>query len=303
MSVISTFLEQHYPSQGGQLHPFVQQVEQFWNAFEPYADPGFAQAFCTNDSSTFQQRYWELFLGATFLRQGLSLRRNTGEGPDFSFAMPGCIVWVEAISPTPGIGSNQIPVNPPQALGTPLVTHPVPAEEILLRHTTAIEKKVQQYRSYREDEIVTATDPFIIAIDSSQLGDFGFDGISGYPATLEAVYPIGPQQFHFPIGTTQPISSDIQYRPSVTNANLSPVPTTCFLDQAYSGISGIISTSCSWRDQHRIPPIPLILIHNKVADNPMLPSPIRVDVEYYLDDVRGGYQIRESHEQRSNSEG
>jgi hypothetical protein len=289
MSEISAFLERRFACPDDRGRPFIERAERFWAAFKPYADHGFVPAFCTDDPAAFQQRYWELFLGATLLEQGLALRPNPGKGPDLSFDMAGRIVWIEAISPGPGDGNNRIPETHLQDPSEPLVVHEVPDREILLRHTAAIEEKVQKYRGYRQNGIVAETEPFIIALDCSQLGIFGFHGISGYPATLEAVFPAGPQQVHFVPGGPEQTTSDIQYRPAVANANQAQVATTRFLDETYSGISGVLSTSRS--DAERIPEIPVIFVHNKLAKNPIRPLPIRVDTEYYLEDVPGGVRI------------
>lgn len=290
MSEITDFLERRYASPTDRWRASIEKLERYWAAFKPYADPGFVAEFCTDDAADYQQRYWELFLGATLLEQGIKLKPNTGEGPDLSFDLDGRTVWIEAISPEQGDGNNRIPVSPDQPLGEPLVAYTVPAREILLRHTAAIEEKVRKYRGYRDNGTVAAGDPFIIALDCSQLGIFGFDGISGFPATLEAVYPMGPQQVHFVPGAPDQTTSDLQYRPSVENANQAQVPTTRFLDVAYSGISGILSSSKN--DGERYPPIPMIFVHNKLAANPLRPSPIRVDTEYHLEDMPNGLRVR-----------
>ena len=133
-------------------------------------------------------------------------------------------------------------------------------------------------------------DPFVIAIDASQLGIFGFHGISTHPTALEAVYPLGPMQVTFPVGgTDRRVTTEIQYRPSVANANRAEILTTRFLDVAYEGISGILCSSRN--DGTRIPEIPMIFVHNKLASNPLLPLPIRVDEEYRLDGTPDNYRM------------
>lgn len=104
--------------------------------------------------------------------------------------------------------------------------------------------------------VVGAADPFVIALDASQLGIFGFHGISTLPAVVEAVYPLGAMQVHFPLGAAsrQP-TVDIQHRVAVVNANAAEVATTRFLDPAYEGISGILCSDRS--DAVRMPAPPM----------------------------------------------
>ena len=292
MSEISEFLIRRYGPAGGRGRPTIEQIERYWTAFRPYADRNFVQEFCTDNPEAYQQRYWELFLGAAMIGQGLRLRPNNGQGPDISFSMGERTVWVEAISPGPGTGNNRVPemVFHEEGTALPADGQDVPARQTLLRYTAAIEEKVRKYRDYRRDEIVLPTDPFVIALDTSQLGIFGFHGISTFPAVLEAVYPVGAMQVHFPLGgNNRAVKTDLQHRPSVLNANAAEIVTTRFLDVAYEGVSGIL---CSSRDDGTLtPPIPIIFVHNKLAANPIYPSPIQVDEEYRLEDVPNGYQI------------
>src|SRR5882757_1264405 len=54
-------------------------MEDLWQEFEPYADPNFLAEF----PKRFNQRSWELYLGATFLDRGYNLAQHDAAGPDF----------------------------------------------------------------------------------------------------------------------------------------------------------------------------------------------------------------------------
>lgn len=296
MSELTEFLVRRYGPLDGRGRPTIELIEQRWAAFKEFADSHFVQEFCTENPEAYQQRYWELYLGAMLVEQGFALKPNSGHGPDLGFDLAGRAVWVEAISPGPGTGANRIPemVFHDADSPLPIAGQEIPAPQRLLRYTAAIEEKARKYRDYIRDGIVAAADPFIIAIDVSQLGDWGFDGASTFPAVLEAVFPIGAMQVHFPLGGSdrQPMA-DLQHRPAVRNSNNAEVVTTRFIDANYSGISGIL---CSERnDGTRIPPTPMIFVHNKVAANPLNPSPVRVNDEYLLEDAQNGYTLRKIH--------
>lgn len=287
-SELTAFLNRKYGQHGIDR---IEEIEGYWRAFKRFADPGFAVAFCTDNEEEFQQRYWELWVGAWLLRQGIQLLPNTGHGPDFGFESNGRRVWIEAVSPGPGRGANRVPEPVYQEPGQPLVAHDVPAREMLLRHTAGVREKLLKFETYRADGIVQPDDACIVALDSSQVGTWGYQGISGFPASLEAVYPVGPQEVHFPLGGTGEVRTTIQHRPAILNANQAEVPTNVFLRPENAGISGILAAS-EGASVRIYPPRPLVFIHNKLARMPLRPLPFQVDEMYELEDAPNGYNIR-----------
>lgn len=287
-SELTVFLYRKYGLESDRIP----EIEGYWRIFKPYADPEFAAAFCSENEEEYQQRYWELWLGAWLLRQGIRLLPNTGHGPDFGFEAEGRRVWIEAVSPGPGRGANRVPEPVYQELDEPVVVavQDVPAREMLLRHTAGVREKILKYEGYLVEGIVRAEDICVIAIDSSQVARWGFRGISTFPMTFEAVYPVGPQQVHFPLGGGGEVKTTIQHRPAITNVNNAEVPTNVFLRAENAGISGVLagSESASMRVDPRRP---LVFIHNKLARAPLRPLPFGVEEEYYLEDVPGGYNI------------
>lgn len=268
----------------------VAEIERFWRMFKPFADPGFLETFCTENEEEFQQRYWELWLGAWLLRQGIQLLPNMGEGPDFNFKFGGQHVWIEAVSPGPGKGANQVPEPVYQELGQPLVGHDVPAREMLLRHTAAVREKIIKYRAHVTKGIVQPQDAFIIAIDSSQVCLSSYYGKSGFPVLIEAVYPVGPKEVHFPLDRRGKVKTTIQHRPAISNINQAKIPTDVFLHPDNVGISGIIGASES-ASMRVLPSRPTIFVHNKLARVPVRPLPFQVE-EYFLEDAQSGYKIQ-----------
>lgn len=295
-SELTVFLYRKYGLESGRIS----EIEEYWREFKPYADPGFAAAFCSDDEEEYQQRYWELWLGSWLLRQGIGLLPNTGHGPDFSFEVGGHRVWIEAVSPGPGRGANRVPEPVYQELGEPAVVvavQDIPAREMLLRHTAGVREKILKYEGYLAEGIVRAEDICVIAIDSSQVARWGFTGISTFPLAFEAVYPVGPQQVHFPLGGGGEVKTTIQHRPAIANANNAEVQTNVFLRAENAGISGVLAGSES-ASMKVDPPRPLVFIHNKFARVPLRPLPFEVEEEYSLEDVPNGYNIHRVNSRR-----
>lgn len=291
-SELTAFLYRKYGLESDRIA----EIEEYWRVFKPFADPGFAAAFCSDNEEEYQQRYWELWLGAWLLRQGIRLLPNTGHGPDFGFEVDGRRVWIEAVSPGPGQGANRVPEPVYQEPGEPVVVNDVPAREMLLRHTAGVREKILKCETYLAEGVVRPEDACVIAIDSSQVARWGFHGISTFPLALEAVYPVGPRQVHFPLGGGGEVKTSIQHRPAIANANNAEVPTNVFLRAENAGISGILAASES-ASMRVTPPRPVVFIHNKLARVPVLPLPFAVEEEYSLEDVPNGYNIhRVNHE-------
>ncbi len=260
----------------------IAEIEKMWEEFKPYADTDFPKELISGDEGKFRERYWEMLLGSYLLRHDLRLSppSKTG-GPDFRIEHNGRVLWIEAIAPGLGRGNNQVP----DISSSPGPANKVPSNEILLRYTAAIEKKLNKYKDYLCGKIVKPSEVFIIAVNYAQSRCFSFRGRSTHPAILEAVYPVGDQQFH------EDGSQSITYRNKIVNANQAEIDTAFFLDLRHSVITAVLSTS---RDEYHIrekPPTPIILAHNRLAVNPLRPSPIKVDCEYWLENIPNGYRI------------
>lgn len=287
-SELTSFLQQKY---GAHASDRITEIEEYWRIYKPYSEPGFAASFCTNDPELHQQRYWELWLGARLLRQGLQLKPNPGYGPDFGFDHDGRRIWIEAISPTAGRGANRVPEPVYQTEGAPLVTYDVPADQILLRYTAGVREKLLKYKTYIADGTVSEGDCLVIAIDGGLMSHWGTHGKSTFPHALEAVYPVGNLQVQFPIGRTGPVTTSSSYRPMIQNANLASIATNVFLQPENSFISGVLA-GCEAADVRVIPPRRVVFVHNKLARKPLDPLPIIVNEEYQIQDAPNGYDIR-----------
>lgn len=294
MSELSAFLAERYAGADPRNGAIIAHLEELWQLFKPFADPHFVREISNGNESTFQQRYWEMLLGAHLLRGGLQLIPTGGAGPDFRIQLnDGRTLWIEAVSPTPGEGQNRIPDLPlidPNSDEPPAGVQ-LPDTEILLRYTAAVENKRRKREQDMEAQIVRPTDPFIIAVNAGQLGLFSWTGISQNPAIVEAVYPVGPQQYQFNVGNPTESRIDLQYRPAVATVNGVQIPTDGFLSARAAGISAVLATSRSEFHIFDQPSTPYIVVHNFSAAQPLRPCPISVDTEYRVEPVEGGYRI------------
>ena len=273
MSEITKFLSAWYNKPNIQnSKQIIANLEQMWEEFKPYSDSNFLTDLTSNEENKFQKRYWEMFLGSHLLRQGLKLSHpSKAGGPDFKIEYNGHVLWIEATTPGPSEKNNQVP----EISSIHSTAKKVPSNEILLRYTGAIDTKFKKYKEYLNKNIVKPNEIFIIAINYYKYSPLYFQGISTYPAIFEAVYPIGPQQIN------KDSSHGLTLRDKIFNVNGKPIDTNLFLNPQYSGITAIL-----FANQSEYPPkSEIILVHNKLAANPLHPSPLKVDCEYWLENI------------------
>ncbi len=111
--------------------------------------------------------------------------------------------------------------------------------------------------------IVGPDDVYVIAISGVQLGPIPMDhGISHLPLTVETVFPIGPLALVLNKETHRIQGSRVTERFSIRNANGAPVPTTPFVDPAYSAVSAVFGCSI---DCCAEPKLPAYVVHNPFA--------------------------------------
>jgi len=261
-----------------------------WCNFHSLADNHFLDEFCSGNEETFYQRYWEMALGNHLLSLGCVVQ-SSGVGPDFKLSSKTQTIWVEAVTPNPGTGKNQIP---PRTFGE---LRQVPSDEILLRWSSAFQAKCDKRNSYIKKGIIAETDPFIIAINSGLLDQPNSNGISQYPYALEVVYPIGSQQLSIPPDNPKIATSSLQYRPEIANANGSLVRTDIFLNQKFAGISGLLASTERPFDVPLKNQSELVFVHNHYAYSPISEGVLGVPVEYSIkpDRSSASFQICEQH--------
>lgn len=285
-------------------------LEELWAQWRPYADPHFRQE-CLRSEEKFNQRLWEMFLGAALLERGKSFAATKG-GPDICLEEGSQRIWIEAVAPTPGKGSNAVPAviyeeaqyDPDTGQPLPLTGRGTSASEvedpIKLRYLAAVRNKYccrdnsrkrRGILPYIARDKTRTCDPVIVAVNSANIDQEWPSALM--PAITKACFGIGVYQHHLEYNpqTQETISRGTGYTRQETAGKLSrlqnsriEIDSSIFLTAKYRYISAILF---SYACLKRMPFAgDLMLIHNPFAKNP-LPHGFIADCEdTWLEDVQ-----------------
>jgi hypothetical protein len=204
-------------------------AENMWKKFSPFADPHFKEEICLQ----FHQRFWEMYLGCSFMDMGFSLvSHRSSQGPDIHFEHNGKNIWVEAIAPNPGTGEDLVP----DYLSGQAIT--VPEYQLILRLTSAFICKSKKFDQYLSQSIISPEDILIIAINGAEIPYCSLD--DDIPYMAKALYPIGPRTVSIDILTKKLVKEYYRYQESVEKMSGSKIPTTYFSSQSYLNIFGVL---------------------------------------------------------------
>lgn len=300
---LKAFLEARYHGElsGARL---VAELLRLYEQHKDLADEHFLVELCSGDEEKFQQRVWEMSLSDRLRAQGLRLS-SAPEGPDFRVEVDGDVMWIEAISPGPGRGADQVPTDRPRIVKAPgqlpIVERPaagpgvtvtdVPHEKILLRWTSSIAAKLDKLEGYLKKGIVAPTHALVIAVNSGQLGPHGAKGISQYPAAMEAGYPIGPRFLTIDKSGAAG-AAGVGYRNEVIKLSGAGVPTTAFIEPRGAKLSGVLAAHYTDRDLLDAPK-KLVVVHNIKATVKLRNGVFKDADDYWLEPLSGDdYKIR-----------
>ena len=229
--------------------------ESLWNKYKPYAD----RHFLSQIKEHFSQRAWEMYVANVLLEKGITIQ-SKDEGPD-------CIVidnakkhilYLECIVPERGDSPDAVP----HFISTPFPREPilqaVPQDKIMLRITTAIKAKFDQYQRWKDKEWFNKDAPYVIAINT---GSFDYPDDSNIPYVPKVLFGVGHPYF----------SSDGEdegwtFRDSIERLSGALVPVTYFMSSAFEDISGILFTN---KSVGNIGKRALLIVNNPFARNPI----------------------------------
>ena len=235
--------------------------------FEPYADSTFPKEFQKN----LAQRSWELYLGITLLSRGFGLGDNGPRQPDLDVQISETghrLAWIEATFVEKGTGIDKVPETELEKACDALI------DQVLLRLANGIQKKHKSYLAYLKNGIVKEDEPFVIAINGSELRHVSEDPLS--PLILKALFGIGSLVIDAGIGNDPPAPPNHSWnsRPSVDKKSKASVDMLFCREQCYEGISAVMYCTS---DIFNGPYLPkelgenICVVHNPLATNP-LPS-------------------------------
>ncbi len=256
------------------------------------APPNLVAEVASGDHGTLWAHVWEAMLYRHLLSLGFEpqtagVTKAGQRGPDFGIMHQGLRIWIEAVTPAPkGIPSDYL--EPPKK-GV-VEFRRVPQEERLLRWTSALSDKRKVLERYRTQKTINGADCTVIAVNSCRLQDYAINdfGNSGLPFAVEAVFPIGP--IAFPITPEgKPAGDPVNVpRYAIQKSNSSKVSTANFLCPGYANVSAIIGC---WR-KDMLEDLPLTVVHNPLATNPLARAILGANKEYVADQEGDGYVLR-----------
>ena len=248
----------------------------------------------TGDEGKLWSCIWEAMLYRHLRAQGyepIGVTKRTGQhGPDFRVEHAGRTIWIEAVVPGPqGIPADYLesPV-----LGGEIRVKTKPNDERVVRCTSVIADKRLKLDKYRATGIIGANDCAVIAVNICRLSDSDSDGngISQYPLSMEAVFPIGP--LAVPLTPDNKIDGPAQNVPrfAVRKASGKEVETGIFLTPDFAGVSAVIQAhQCHMHEKNLI----LSMIHNPLAVNKLPTGLFGAYKEFVAKEQDDGYEIRD----------
>lgn len=230
-------------------------TEELWQIYRPYADDH-AQS---DAKAHFLQRFWEMYVTCTLIKQGFEIKRVGNEGPEFYFIYEGRRFWVEAIAPGSGNGPDYVPETEPGK------AYRVPTDKVLLRFTHALLEKHRKYKIDLEKGIVKPDDQIILAINSRGIPHAPYG--SDLPYLIKAFLPFGDLTYAFDRETMELKDQYHQWRENVRKVSGANVPTTCFLSTEYTAFSAAIHSGVDCDNRPLNLGKDFIVLHNPSAAN------------------------------------
>jgi len=245
-----------------QLHTM---LEDMWRLYEPFADPDFRQGFARDVDG----RFWEMYLGCTFLEAGYSLlpaadRQREGGQPDLCVLHEGRRIWIEAITPDEGAsGPDQIARPVPINEGGGLFAAPI--RQAQLRTSGAFWTKAQKIDRYLEQSVISADDVRIIAISASRFGVYVSE--QPLPLIMTTLFPIGDAYITIDSETDEVVDEGFHAAPFIQRQG-GQIPRSAFLDERFANVSGVIWSRISLGNLSRRTR-PITYVHNPLARSPL----------------------------------
>jgi len=232
-------------------------IEELWAKYQGLEDPHFLR----DAQEHFLERFWEMYLGVTLIERGLRPSRKGNEGPEFNCDCLGQAVWVEAVSPGPGVGEDRVE-EPSPVGGTS-----VPTEKILLRFTNAVAEKRKRYLAAQAKGVVDDEACYVLAINSRRIPYAPFGNT--LPYYVQALLPIGAPTLVFDRTTRQTVDSYYALRETITKARGSVVSTATLLDPEYSFISAVLHSGVDCVNRPEVLGRDFSVLHNPNASRPL----------------------------------
>ena len=240
-------------------------IDGLYARYLPYKDDNFETAF----ASECLAHFWEMYLACALCDAGFQLlsRKDLPKGgPDLCVESAGQRIWIEAVTITSGSGADRIVAPTYEELGP---AHIVPDPGIVLRFCSAIRDKYCGHLVHLVKQYARPNEPFLIAVNSARLPVEYSENSDDLPYAIKAVLPLGEYSVRVEKSTKKVIHEGYEYRSSIAKLSGSVVPTTSFLDCAFSLISGLLFANVHPLETKRATPIHFSLLHHLSPQNPL----------------------------------
>lgn len=233
-----------------------ERFDKLWEKYQPYADSHFLTQIKTN----FHQRTWEMYVGNVLLEKKLKIQ-SQNEGPDFVINET---AYIECVAPTKGnlTKADSVPEMFVAKASDEIRVQDVPVDKMILRITQAIkDKALYQYENWKSKNWFKAKIPFIIAVNT---GDLGHVEDSSMPNVLKALFGFQFMQINIKTGAT-----NFSHRNSIAKSNNIPVPVNYFMSTDFKFVSGVLFSDRTVLNHPDNIGEDCFFVNNPFADNPV----------------------------------
>ena len=250
-----------------------------WATAAPFVAPDLRESA----RKQFQPVFWELYLAAALQHCGVRLvdraeRGLQAAGPDLLQREPA--VYYEAVAVTPGVGADAVR----EPVPVPGKAQDVPDAAISLRLASGLREKVMRYTSYRNDGVIPADAPCVIAINAGAVP--GATGESSLPRIVRTVLPFGHEVLHFDWSRRQCVGRSFEHRAALMKRSGASVPTSFFDQPTVACISAVLYSAVDPFNCPATPGEDFVLVHNPQAAIPLTHGQVPASCEFWVEDDR-----------------
>ena len=259
-----------------------ERLDALWDRYRPYADTHFAKEFALNPHA----RFWEMYLTTQLLDAGKNVqprcaspRQARDHRPDICITEGRKTIWIEAVAPD--LGEPGRPDTVPEfiSLNEGSGCQNAPRREVELRITSALHKKLDALRDFKEKGLVSEQDICIVAISCGRF--FVQSNAMSLPSAVTSVYPIGSPYIRFDKNNFEKVSSGYFTSEEIHRTGAEAIPRLAFLDNYSSGISGLIWSRRTLGNAFSTE-ADLTFVHNFSASDPLPTRWITWSEEYVV---------------------
>ena len=259
--------------------------EGMWSIYHRYADHQFLAEF----PRRFHDRWFEMYLTVTLLRQGALVQKTQPPGPDILVALEGRRIWIEAVCATGGDADQ------PDSIAEPVIPQSGTViaasgyeqwDKVVLRIRNSMEKKREAFDRYLKLGIVTTDDLLVIAINIEKIPGATLDT---QKYILRALFGVGDLQVVINRESREIVDSHNQELISITKAKGAKVGTQPFVDGSMPTISAVLVSEFNAMSAAEKDFVDLTIFPNLTATAPFPQHALPLDEWVFQNNGPGGW--------------